>query len=1481
MAAFTYQGTIQFRRQTAAQWTAANVVLAQGELGLELDTKNFKMGDGVTAWTALAYGGMSSPNGTTANVGDNSTLLATTAFVATAVSSAVSGAVVSFNTRTGAITLTSTDVTTALGYNPANMASPTFTGTVTSGSFSGSGSGLTGTAASLSIGGNAATATMATNNAGGAANQIRYQTGTNTSSYITAPSIASTFLEWNGSAFVWASVTNGTVTSIAVSGGTTGLTTSGGPITTSGTITLGGTLAVANGGTGSTTASSALTALGAAPLASPTFTGTVTIPSGAVISGFAPLASPVFTGSPTVPGYLTSAIAATTYAPLASPALTGVPIAPTATVGTNTTQLATTAFATAAANATVTTFNTRAGAVTLAGSDVTTALGFTPYNATNPSAYISANQTITATGDATGSGTTSIALTLASVGSAGTYSKVTTDAKGRVISGTAIVSSDVTTALGFTPENAANKGIANGYASLDSTGKLTSAQIPASLIGAVVYQGTWNATTNIPALVSSTGTKGYYYKVSVAGTTAIDGNSQWVIGDTIIFDGSVWDKIDGNAVEVISVAGRTGVVTLSTTDVSGIGSYALLASPALTGTPTAPTATAGTNTTQLATTAFVTTALPTSNSQLTNGAGYVTALTAPVTTVAGRTGTITLAVADVSGAAPLASAALTGSPTAPTATAGTNTTQLATTAFVTAAVPTNTNQLTNGAGFITSAGAPVQTVAGRTGTIVLSTTDISGIASYAPLASPVLTGTPTVPTATAGTTTTQAASTAFVGAAITAAAPNLSTYAPIASPALTGVPVAPTAIASANSTQLATTAFVNNAVQGITAISLTNANVTLSAVQYNSATILMTGTLTGNVTITFPASGNWTVLNETTGAFTVTLVATTGGSIVLPTACAVIIAALSTGLIYANSIVPATILESPNLAPVSMGWLAQVLAGVNTVNVTGNMSMTSDQCAYSILLFEGSPSSAATITLPTVPAILGTTDTAILWNQSGQTLTFVSANGGGTISLLNGESCSATLSNTYGIYLVDQVAPTPPAGDNSHKIATTAFVQNISSGTNIVSISGATTLNATQYSYACLQLTGTLSATATITLPNSGWWTVMNLTTGGYPVILSTGSGTTVTLTNNDSAEVIANATGVFITTSIANTPGGDNDNSIATTSFVQAVPYRRNRILNGRFQIWQRGVAWTTPASGTYLADKWRVDYTGTSAGTFTIGQALVHTQPAGLSAAIGDQGVFSWNQTGTPNLTSSILSTRVEGAYVLSGQTCTVSFEMALGAGSQSAFTVGVNIAQCPGTGGSPSATITSTTQNFTVNSATFTRFTATFTLPTMNGTYGTNGNDYVAVQLVLPNSQLYSFYLTEVQLETGDVATPFMVQNPATELEQCMRFFQKTLPTTTVPTYGTGILVTPLTINQNLGGVAQWANWSFDVPMRGLPAVTLYTVASNATPYWSNISGTAVTTAAPSTKISASGVSVGTASSMASNVTYIIHAIADADL
>ncbi|MFM0163805.1 hypothetical protein PQR39_25760 [Paraburkholderia sediminicola] len=56
MTALAFQGTVQFRRGNAADWTALNPILAESEMGVELDTGHIKIGDGVTAWTSLAYG---------------------------------------------------------------------------------------------------------------------------------------------------------------------------------------------------------------------------------------------------------------------------------------------------------------------------------------------------------------------------------------------------------------------------------------------------------------------------------------------------------------------------------------------------------------------------------------------------------------------------------------------------------------------------------------------------------------------------------------------------------------------------------------------------------------------------------------------------------------------------------------------------------------------------------------------------------------------------------------------------------------------------------------------------------------------------------------------------------------------------------------------------------------------------------------------------------------------------------------------------------------------------------------------------------------------------------------------------------------------------------------------------------------------------------------------------------------------------------
>jgi hypothetical protein len=106
---------------------------------------------------------------------------------------------------------------------------------------------------------------------------------------------------WNGSDFVKiATSTADGVTSVAVSGGTTGLTTSGGPITTSGTITLAGTLAVSNGGTGATSLTANNVILGngtsAVQVVAPGTTGNVLTSDGTTWSSQVPAASGISAG---------------------------------------------------------------------------------------------------------------------------------------------------------------------------------------------------------------------------------------------------------------------------------------------------------------------------------------------------------------------------------------------------------------------------------------------------------------------------------------------------------------------------------------------------------------------------------------------------------------------------------------------------------------------------------------------------------------------------------------------------------------------------------------------------------------------------------------------------------------------------------------------------------------------------------------------------------------------------------------------------------------------------------------------------------------------------------------------------------------------------------------------------------------------------------------------------------------------------------
>jgi hypothetical protein len=175
------------------------------------------------------------------------------------------------------------------------------------------------------------------------------------------------------------------------------------------------------------------------------------------------------------------------------------------------------------------------------------------------SASKTANFTVDAKGRLTAASEQDIAILLAQVTDAGTMASQ--DANAVSITGGSISG---TTVSGYIPT--AEKAAALGVATLDAGGTVPLSQIPASIQGGLIYQGTWNAATNTPTLTSSVGTKGHYYVVSTAGSTNLNGITDWNIGDLAVFNGAVWEQID-NTDAVTSVNGYTGTVVLSYADV--------------------------------------------------------------------------------------------------------------------------------------------------------------------------------------------------------------------------------------------------------------------------------------------------------------------------------------------------------------------------------------------------------------------------------------------------------------------------------------------------------------------------------------------------------------------------------------------------------------------------------------------------------------------------------------------------------------------------------------------------------------------------------------------------------------------------------------------------------------------------------------------------------------------------------------------------
>lgn len=216
-----------------------------------------------------------------------------------------------------------------------------------------------------------------------------------------------------------------------------------------------------------------------------------------------------------------------------------------------------------------------------------------------------------------------------------------------------------------------------------------------------------------------------------------------------------------------------------------------------------------------------------------------------------------------------------------------------------------------------------------------------------------------------------------------------------------------------------------------------------------------------------------------------------------------------------------------------------------------------------------------------------------------------------------------------------------------------------------------------------------------------------------------------------------------------------------------------RNRIINGTFDVWQRGTSFSNPATGTYTADRWVFTHNGTG-GTRTIGPYTINpgTTIGGMQARRALQ--MNITNAGSPAATSQTIGQRIEDVRTFAGESVTVSGWINNGGGGAGYNSVTLKAIQNFGTGGSPSSAVTTTIATKTVTGS-WVRFTATFTMPTLSGkTIGSDENSYVEIQFDVGGGT-GTLYIWGIQVEQNTTATALEREPIQQTLAKCQRYYE----------------------------------------------------------------------------------------------------------
>jgi hypothetical protein len=224
-------------------------------------------------------------------------------------------------------------------------------------------------------------------------------------------------------------------------------------------------------------------------------------------------------------------------------------------------------------------------------------------------------------------------------------------------------------------------------------------------------------------------------------------------------------------------------------------------------------------------------------------------------------------------------------------------------------------------------------------------------------------------------------------------------------------------------------------------------------------------------------------------------------------------------------------------------------------------------------------------------------------------------------------------------------------------------------------------------------------------------------------------------------------------------------------SAWVGLVPQSPNAIINGAFDIWQRGTSFAAAAGGqVYTADRFGHDRNGTGA-TVTISRQNF-TPGAAPQAGYESEYFLRVDQSvaGTGQ-TFNTFDQRVEDVRTFAGQTVTFSFW----AKASTAETLRrITLTQLFGSGGSTSVSVSSPEITLTTSWA---RYSVTLDVPSVSGkTIG--ANSFLRAQFLLPLNETFTIDIWGVQLEAGSVATPFRrnANSLQGELAVCQRYYQR---------------------------------------------------------------------------------------------------------